>query len=204
MGKSAPLSFGGFVDRVVWALVVSWIFLPEFGICQSAQDRYQLGRRLERFERAWQGADPESRARSTASMEQAVGSFFSLQLGRAGKFLDQGWLQVTGVEESEQVERFAGLGWKLEFERTLLDVKDPVVRGRASVFYDSASANEGTDGLGKRHEVVLSLWPWSDNGAKGSASEATAGESHFCEGVSLWSWASRLNWIWGGLPRGIT
>ncbi len=185
MGKSAPLSFGGFVDRVVWALVVSWIFLPELGICQSAQDRYQLGRRLERFERAWQGADPESRARSTASMEQAVGSFFSLQLGRAGKFLDQGWLQVTGVEESEQVERFAGLGWKLEFERTLLDLKDPVVRGRASVFYDSASANEGTDGLGKRHEVVLSLWPWSDNGAKGSASEATAGEPFLRRRVTL-------------------
>ncbi len=185
MGKSAPLSFGGFVDRVVWALVVSWIFLPELGICQSAQDRYQLGRRLERFERAWQGADPESRARSTASMEQAVGSFFSLQLGRAGKFLDQGWLQVTGVEESEQVGRFAGLGWKLEFERTLLDVKDPVVRGRASVFYDSASANEGADGLGKRHEVVLSLWPWSDTRARISGSQATAGEPLLRRSVTL-------------------
>jgi len=185
MGKSAPLSFGGFVDRMVWALVVFWIFLPELGICQSAQDRYQLGRRLERFERAWQEADVASRARSTASMEQAVGSFFSLQLGRAGKFLDQGWLQVTGVEESEQVERLGGLGWKLEFERTLLDVKDPVVRGRASVFYDSASATEGTDAMDKPHEVVLSLWPWSDTRARISGSQATAGEPLLRRSVTL-------------------
>jgi hypothetical protein len=118
-------------------------------------------------------------------MEQAVGSFFGLQLGRAGKFLDQGWLQVTGVEESEQVERLEGLRWKLEFEKTLLDVKDPVVRGRASVFYDSAVANEGTDGLAKRHEVVLSLWPWSDPRAKDSGSGARAGEPLLRRSVSL-------------------
>ena len=165
MGKMCPLHWRSRVHRVVWMLAVAWVLLPERGFGQGAQDRYQLGRRLERFERAWQEASVASRARSTASMEQAVESFFSLQLGRAGKSLDRAWLQVTGVEESEQAERLGSIRWKLDFEKTLLDVKDPVVVVRASVFYDQVSASDqadNADNADSKLEIALSVWPWSD------------------------------------------
>lgn len=127
---------------------------------QAAPERYQLGRRLERFERAWQQASGELRAKSTASMEQAVQSFFSLQLSRAGKLLDQAWMQVSGVEPSDQAQRLQSIRWKLEFQRTLLDLNDPVTELRAGVFYDSQAESQSSS------QIVLKVWPWNDSPAK--------------------------------------
>jgi predicted esterase len=93
-------------------------------------------------------------------MEQAVQSFFSLQLSRAGKLLDQAWMQVSGIEPSEQSQRLQSIRWKLEFERTLLDVNDPVTELRAGVFYDSQAESQS------KSEIVLKVWPWNDSPAK--------------------------------------
>jgi predicted esterase len=56
---------------------------------QLADQRYQLGRRLIRFETAWQTANPDQRTASVKPVEQAVSSFFGLQLAEAAKRLDQ-------------------------------------------------------------------------------------------------------------------
>lgn len=54
----------------------------------AQEARYELGRRLKRFEQQWEVADQQGRTRSTAWMEKAVSSFFSLQLLDAAKMLD--------------------------------------------------------------------------------------------------------------------
>jgi predicted esterase len=81
---------------VVFALFsISW---PNGGSCLYAQEtRYELGRRLKRFEQQWQVADPQSRFRSTPFMEKAVSSFFSLQLPEAAKSLD---LATTALHQT--------------------------------------------------------------------------------------------------------
>jgi hypothetical protein len=49
--------------------------------CSSAQtQRLELGRRLKRFEIAWEQAPATQQAKAVAPLKQAVSSFFSLQL----------------------------------------------------------------------------------------------------------------------------
>lgn len=57
--------------------------------------RAELGKRLRRFEIAWQEADAPHRAAAVAPMTAAVRSFFTLQLATAGEQLDTAWLAVT-------------------------------------------------------------------------------------------------------------
>ena len=73
----------------------------------KASDRYELGKRLQRFEREWQGATPASRARAVAPMQSAVGSFFTLQFGRAAKNLDEAWFAIRSDELPGAEERAA-------------------------------------------------------------------------------------------------
>ncbi|MFM8283801.1 MAG: hypothetical protein ACKOCW_09620 [Planctomycetaceae bacterium] len=67
--------------------------------------RAELGRRLARFERAWQEADPPARALAVPPMEEAVRCFFSLQLGTAAKHLDEAWYAVRAAGPAEDPER---------------------------------------------------------------------------------------------------
>lgn len=160
MEKTAPLLRIPTVHRVLLSVVCVCFVLSSVGYGQGAQDRYQLGRRLERFERAWQQASQEYRAKSTGSMEQAVQSFFSLQLSRAGKMLDQAWLQVRGLESEQQAKGLREIRWKLDFQTTLLDTSQPVLQGRAGVFYDQEVESSS------KEEVVLKVWPWNDSPTK--------------------------------------
>lgn len=178
------------VQRTVVCLVFAWFFTSQVCLGQGAAERYQLGRRLERFERAWQEAPSELRAKSTASLEQAVQSFFSLALSRAGRMLDQAWLEVQGIEGAQQSELLQGLRWKLEPQTTLLDVNEPLLRARIGTFYEAEGIEgkkiegrkiegrniEGGNGQGQEAkggtespqelELELNVWPWDDSPAK--------------------------------------
>lgn len=178
------------VQRTVVCLVFAWFFTSQVCLGQGAAERYQLGRRLERFERAWQEAPSELRAKSTASLEQAVQSFFSLALSRAGRMLDQAWLEVQGIEGAQQSELLQGLRWKLEPQATLLDVNEPLLRARIGTFYEAEGIEgkkiegrkiegrniEGGNGQGQEAkggtespqelELELNVWPWDDSPAK--------------------------------------
>ena len=161
-------------------LVFAWFFTSQVCLGQGAAERYQLGRRLERFERAWQEAPSELRAKSTASLEQAVQSFFSLALSRAGRMLDQAWLEVQGIEGAQQLEQLQSLRWKLEPQTTLLDVNEPLLRARVGTFYEAdrneGKKIEGRNGQGQEAnggsewpqelELELNVWPWDDSPAK--------------------------------------
>lgn len=69
--------------------------------------RAELGRRLARFETAWEEADPATRALAVTPMEEAVRCFFSLQLGTAASRLDEAWYAVRGGAAADDAERSA-------------------------------------------------------------------------------------------------
>lgn len=69
--------------------------------------RAELGKRLRRFETAWQEADEQRRASAVVPMNAAVRSFFSLQLSAAAARLDDAWLAVQGDGASDGAARRA-------------------------------------------------------------------------------------------------
>lgn len=74
------------MTRIAACFVVST--LP---VCASAQaDRFELGRRLIQFEKAWdKHADVNGRKRVVPHLNQSVRSFFSFSFGSAGEALDR-------------------------------------------------------------------------------------------------------------------
>jgi pimeloyl-ACP methyl ester carboxylesterase len=64
-------------------------------------ERLELGKRLQRFELAWQDSGPERQAASAGPMQEAVSSFFSLRLLRAAEKLDEAWWALSGAEPSQ-------------------------------------------------------------------------------------------------------
>jgi len=65
------------------------------GVAWGQLERLELGKRLQRFELAWEQAPAEVRVASTPLMQQAVSSFFSLRLRQAAEKLDQAWWLTT-------------------------------------------------------------------------------------------------------------
>ena len=66
-----------------------WSALPGVGAAQI--ERYELGKRLRRFEEAWQQAPPDVRTQAAPIMQEAVKSFFTLNRKQAAAKLDQAW-----------------------------------------------------------------------------------------------------------------
>lgn len=92
MAAKSPLTHENQASQMLSNAICSCLLLliatsPALG--QLADQRYQLGRRLIRFETAWQTATPDQRTASVKPVEQAVSSFFGLQLAEAAKRLDQ-------------------------------------------------------------------------------------------------------------------
>lgn len=93
--------------RRAWLAVGALVVLAAAsGPAHGQELRAELGRRLARFERAWEEADPATRARAVAPMEEAVRSFFALQLGTAAQRLDEAWYAVrAGAPPSDDERR---------------------------------------------------------------------------------------------------
>lgn len=115
------------------------------GLAQLAQDRYQLGRRLARFERAWQLGNNTLRSASTPAMEKAVTSFFSLQLPRAGQSLDKAWMDALGLPPSDQKRWMNSTPWLVDWDSPCIASNSSplVLRGSLRSFYSiEAPSNE--------------------------------------------------------------
>lgn len=99
-----PMRRLGLLTRVLlisWGLCVSWM-PPQ--PCRASDLRYQLGKRVHRFEAAWEKKDsPEARARVLAPLQAAVSAFFSGNQAGAGKAIDQACLALDeGAASPEQ------------------------------------------------------------------------------------------------------
>jgi predicted esterase len=98
-------------------------------------DRYELGQRLKRVESAWQEADEARRAAMAKPMDEAVKSFFGLQLRTAAARLDKSYLVVTGQEQPSELKRFA-ISRRLAALPLLADTTEPILAIELEQFYD--------------------------------------------------------------------
>lgn len=98
--------------------------------------RAELGRRLARFETAWQEADPATRALAVDPMEEAVRCFFSLQLGTAARRLDEAWCAVRGGAPADEAER-AAIARAIVVEPRLADSTTAGLRVGLPALYDA-------------------------------------------------------------------
>ena len=116
---------------MVWGC---WAATPGVAQWFAAQDRYELGHRLRRFEMAWQVADAAARDRSVAPMETAVNCFFRLQLKQAGRHLDQAYLAVL-ASESAAAHRWI-LSQRVQVEPRVADSNESTIRIQLQDGYD--------------------------------------------------------------------
>lgn len=78
---------------IIVTIVFGWLLSAQ-STAVAQIERLELGRRLQRFEIAWETATAEQRAASARPMQTAVSSFFALQLKSAAQKLDEAWLLV--------------------------------------------------------------------------------------------------------------
>ena len=92
--------------------------------------RFELGRRLTRFEKAWETGDSQRRAACVETMEVAVKSFFGLQLDTAAQSLDRATQNVLGEPEATTLLWLAANRYSIDFETSWIDSKGGPLRFR--------------------------------------------------------------------------
>ncbi len=143
-------------------------FLPP--VVSAQVERYELGKRLRRFEDAWQTAPERQRSDSAKPMIDAVNSFFSLRLQTAMAKLDQAWLIAADRTLSDW--QTAVLRYRLEPSAMVVDDNLNALRialrasygGKTEPPADTLVGIQVVDGTGQR--LVSAERPWN---------EATAG-----------------------------
>ncbi len=126
----------GYKESFICGLGFFVFAFPGFASGQTA--RLELGRRLQRFELAWESADDRHRAECVSAMKSAVNSFFGLQLSAAGKRLDQAWQTVRGEQRIGDLEKFA-VGHQLVVKSVIADAGQTGIEMRLTPFYPSES-----------------------------------------------------------------
>jgi predicted esterase len=115
-------------------LLLAWTILDLASAPLHGQSpRYELGKRLQRFERQWQKADTEARKQSVRPIEEAVQLFFSLNLPAAAGKLDQAWLKVGNAEADTDTSKL--LGCKIHISPRLIEASTKAVQLQVDRFY---------------------------------------------------------------------
>ncbi|MGV2333585.1 MAG UNVERIFIED_CONTAM: hypothetical protein LVR18_05495 [Planctomycetaceae bacterium] len=129
--------------RCLLSLVVAAILLGGTGtststvLAQSA--RLELGRRLQRFENAWESAAADRRTAAVNPLKVAVNSFFSLRLAEAGRQLDQAWVAVRGPADPPSTLEQAVIGLQLLPQPICADVSHAGLKIQLKPFYETES-----------------------------------------------------------------
>lgn len=161
----------------VGAVVAATACLP----VAAETPRAELGKRLRRFELAWQEADGPQRAAAVPPMTAAVRSFFSMALPDAARRLDEAWYVVRG-DAPGAAEREA-VAVAVTVTPLLADTAADALSLTFAPCYDAPVSGDDDSSLRLVVEnatgAVLAerLGPWSD--AQGA-----------------------LSWACGGLPEG--
>lgn len=115
------------------AILVVLLFVPANE--SSAQNpRLELGRRLERFENAWETASSAQRTAAVPFLKTAVRSFFTLRLSEAGRQLDQAWLAIRDNEASSGLTN-AMIGSQLIVSPLCAETADDPLKINLTPFY---------------------------------------------------------------------
>lgn len=99
-----PMRLASFLLSLIVSLCVC-LHAGRLSNAQEANLRYELGKRVQRYELLWETSSPEVRAASTATMERAVQEFFRFDLTGAAKSLDAAWLSMQ--KQPSEFERNA-------------------------------------------------------------------------------------------------
>lgn len=164
MTATQPIRIG--IARMGITALIFSLINPAEGFGQMESMRFQLGRRLHRFERAWEGAESSERAACVDLMDGAVRSFFGLQLDTAAQLLDQANQKVQGTPETRAKTWLVANRSSIDFEIPWIDASRPVLRfrlrpiGKGSPSH-RAAANEvapaTTEAL-PRGDLRMAIW----------------------------------------------
>jgi predicted esterase len=106
--------------------------LPSLVLAQA--ERYELGRRLKRFEESWnETPDADLREKSLTDLPKLTQQFFSFQFGEAGKTLENARRILLSKEENE-TQRFVDSLYLVP-ESRLLDADTKVLKMTIKPFY---------------------------------------------------------------------
>ncbi|MFM7058536.1 MAG: hypothetical protein ACKO2P_16605 [Planctomycetota bacterium] len=105
-------------------------------VAVAQSSRLELGRRLQRFEKAWESAAPERRTASVPPLKMAVNSFFSLRLAEAGRQLDNAWIAVRGPADAPTALEQSVIGLQLLPAPVCADGLHTGLRLQLKPFYD--------------------------------------------------------------------
>jgi predicted esterase len=146
--------------------------------------RFELGRRLTRFERVWEAADNQGRAACVETMDGAVRSFFGLQLDTAAQLLDRATQNVLGDAVSASPHWLASNRYSIDFETTWVDAQGGALRFRLRQIGSPQTSNEVPSDrngtlklaiLNGNHPINSMDWkdviPLSNTEAKGNVSK---------------------------------
>jgi len=139
----------------VWILCIGTAMLSILAGSLDAQQanlRYELGKRVERYERKWQESSEEQRAASTPFMERAVRDFFKLDLTSAAAELDQAWLAMIPPTDKDDLSRLAPLS--ISIDTTILNAKKSTLQISLRSLY-STKAEEWKPASAKLHVVLV-------------------------------------------------
>lgn len=91
----------------LWVCAGVLLLLPGNSFAQ--QDRYELGQRLKALELLWDEKKPEGDARKRVSgpLTRSVTSFFTMQLGEAGRYLDDARFSLLSEQPPSNARRWA-------------------------------------------------------------------------------------------------
>ena len=171
---------------LVVILVVYW-FSPHELAGQEA--RYELGRRLKRFEVAWQQADDQRRALTVAAMEQAVSSFFSLRWLDAASQLDAATRVFSGPLGDDKNYRWA-MAQRISASPIFADTQSTKLELTLAAFYPSESLpNEPVQLEFKLAPIVDldELFPWYQANSAPTAKASWSHVAHANNETSKWT-----------------
>ncbi len=90
-------------------------------------DRHELGQRLKQFEHAWEKQpDPAVRKTAVVNIRKVTNQFFSLQLGEAGRTLDESRWVLQGKEKPSDAVRYLEAIYPTLDKRIITDPTDTV------------------------------------------------------------------------------
>lgn len=183
-------------------LVTLWVVLTLLSLCwpncggnlYAQETRYELGRRLKRFEQQWEVAGPQDRSRSTALMEKTVSSFFSLQLLEAAKSLD---LATVALRQTTAPD--ADTAWvmsrRIDATPLMSDTSQTELKLTLKSFYRLNQENNDDD---NKIKLRFAIYPLAPRGGYALAIDDSQAPLH--QSDSITSQDLRQGWTWQNLP----
>lgn len=109
------------------------------GVAAAQPERYELGRRLKQFEKAWDvHTDAAARKRALEIMPQVTQQFFSFRFGDAGRTLDEARWRLEGTKPNDTQRWLASL--YAVPEKRIMDTAEVSLKVTIKAFYKTVDS----------------------------------------------------------------